>query len=187
MIVVGSRNPAKVTPVRDVFAQVRPGVPVEGLDVPSLVPDQPVGWQETLLGARNRAVGALDTPGATWGVGLEGGVEFEAQGRGWLMGFVAVAHAGRVSWARTVSVPLPPPVTARVRVGEELGKVMDDLHGTQGNNTRGGAFGLLTGGLVVRADVWRQTLTLALAPHLNPELYGEPLPDERFTGGVQRT
>ncbi len=72
---------------------------------------------------------------------------------------------------RSASLELPPVVAARVREGEELGRVMDELSGLTASNTRMGTIGLLTGGLVVRADVWRQALSLGLAPFLRPELY----------------
>lgn len=171
MIVVGSTNPAKVNPVRDVMTRLFPDLEVRGASLPSGVPEQPIGFQETLQGARNRAVAALRQPGATWGIGLEGGVEFADEGRGWLFGVVAVAHAGRLTYSRSASLELPPSVTARVRAGEELGPVMNELSGVAHNNRKTGAIGFLTGGLQERADIWRQTLALALAPHLAPELY----------------
>lgn len=171
VVVVGSTNPAKVRPVREVFGLVAPGLEVVGQNVASGVPEQPIGFGETLAGARNRANGALTVAGASWGVGLEGGVEFDSDGRGWLFGVVAVARAGRQSFARSASLELPPRIARRVRAGEELGQVMDGLSGAVGNNTRGGAFGHLTNGLLGRPDVWRQTLILALAPQLNAQLY----------------
>ncbi|AFZ68219.1 inosine/xanthosine triphosphatase [Deinococcus peraridilitoris] len=172
MIVVGSTNPAKVNPVRDVMTRLFADLEVRGAQLPSGVPEQPIGFQETLQGARNRAQAAVLQPGAVWGVGLEGGVEFDDKSRGWLFGMVAVAHAGRVTYSRSASLELPPRVTLRVRAGEELGPVMNELSGVQDNNRKTGAIGFLTGGLLERADVWRQTLALALAPHLSPELYG---------------
>ena len=173
MIVVGSINPAKLNPAREVFGRVAPGVEVVGLGVPSGVPGQPIGFRETLLGAQNRALGALASEGAIWGAGLEGGVEFDSEGRGWLFGVVAVAHGSRVTSSRSASLQLPPEVTRRVLAGEELGPVMDGLSGVRDNKRQGGAYGYLSGGLLERADVWRQALVLALTPQLNAELYAE--------------
>lgn len=172
MIVVGSENDAKVRPVRDVFETVAPSVKVVGVSVPSGVRDQPIGFEETLLGARNRARSAALLEGATWGVGLEGGVEFDAEGRCWLFGVVCVVHEGREATARSASLRLPGSVGDRVRRGEELGPVMDELVGEVGVKTRGGAVGHFTSGLLTRSDVWRQALILALPPILKPELYG---------------
>lgn len=168
---VGSLNPAKVRPVRDVFAAWWPNAEVEGVDVPSGVPEQPVGEAQTREGAVNRARAAL--VGADWGVGLEGGVTFEGE-EGRLFGFVAVARGARVEVARTAELRLPPRVAARVRAGEELGRVMDELLGTTNVNRGVGSFGTLSRGLVTRADVWRQGVAFAAVPFLDPGLYPEP-------------
>lgn len=173
MIVVGSVNPAKVRPVREVMARSFPDLEVRGVAAPSGVAEQPLGFEETLRGARHRALGALDVAGATWGVGLEGGVEFDGEGRGWLFGVVAVAHAGRGTFTRSAALELPPTVTARVRAGEELGPIMDELSGVADSKQKTGTVGFLTGGALERADVWRQTLVLALVPHLQADLYRE--------------
>ena len=171
MIIVGSSNPAKVKPVRDVMRHHWPDLEVLGVDVPSGVSEQPIGFEETSEGARTRARGALAHPGALWGVGLEGGVTFSSSGNAYLFGVVVVAHAGRESAARSASLQLPRWVGERIRRGEELGPIMDELSGVRNSKQKMGAVGLLTGGLVERADVWTQTLALALAPYLRPDLY----------------
>ncbi|UBV43599.1 inosine/xanthosine triphosphatase [Deinococcus taeanensis] len=171
-VIVGSLNPGKVQPARDVFGVLFPGVEVRGLSVPSGVPDQPVGVGETRRGAVNRARAAARTPGAVWGVGLEGGVRVE-RGRGWLFGVVAAVRPGvrAVYTARTAELPVPDLVLARVLRGEELGGVMDELLGTRDLKRGAGTVGALTQGLVTRPAVWAQALALALAPAVHPQLY----------------
>lgn len=171
MIVVGSANPAKIGPVRDVMARYVPGLEVRGFAAPSGVAEQPISFEETRQGALNRARAALGQPGASWGLGLEGGVEFGPDGTAWLFGVVAAAHAARLSFARSASLELPPEVARRVRAGEELGPVMDELSGVRNSKQQLGAVGFLTGGALSRADVWRQTLVLALVPHRQEGLY----------------
>lgn len=175
-VVVGSRNPAKVRPVQEVFAKLQPSTSVVGHDVPSGVPDQPLGEEETRRGAVNRAWAAVQIAqsqhsGQAWGIGLEGGVRIDESGCGWLFGIVAVAHTGQIETVRTAEMRLPPPVLARVQAGEELGSVMDDLLGTVDVKRGVGSVGVLTGGLADRADVWRLGLSLALAPFLSADLY----------------
>ncbi|UQN06005.1 DUF84 family protein [Deinococcus sp. QL22] len=174
---VGSQNPAKVRPVQEVFGQLQPPAVVMGQNVPSGVPDQPLGEEETRRGAVNRAWAAVKLAEAeqsadAWGVGLEGGVRIDADGNGWLFGMVAVAHTGRLETVRTAEMRLPPPVLARVQGGEELGSVMDALLGTVDVKRGVGSVGVLTAGLTDRADVWRLGLALALASFLTAELYG---------------
>lgn len=173
---MGSLNPAKVQPVRDVFCTWWPNAQVEGAAVPSGVPSQPIGEAQTRAGAVHRARAALALLGTEdgWGVGLEGGVQFEGT-NGRLFGIVAVARTqrGRVQLevSRTADLRLPPQVAARVRAGEELGPVMDELLGVSGIQRGMGSVGALTGGLVTRADVWRQAVALAATP-LRDGLWG---------------
>lgn len=170
MVIVGSINPAKLNPARTVFAEVF-GLETRGIDVSSGVPNQPVGYEETLLGAKNRAKGALRQAGATYGVGLEGGVEFNEYG-GWLFNIAYIVQGnGKSGFARGGSILLPPDMADRVRAGEELGHVIDDVAELKDSKRAGGAVGFLTLGRVERAEFWRHTLELALPPFLRPELY----------------
>ncbi|MGK0617398.1 inosine/xanthosine triphosphatase [Meiothermus cerbereus] len=171
MVVVGSTNPAKLEPVRLVFAELFPGLYISGVEVPSGVRVQPIGYDETVLGAENRARAALAQPGATWGLGLEAGVEFNAHG-GWLFNIAVILRAdGRRGMARGGSVLLPPVVGERLRGGEELGLIMDDLVGKRDTKKALGAVGILTLSRVERVEFWRHTIELALPPFLRPELY----------------
>lgn len=171
IVAAGTTNPAKLKPVQAVFGQVFMGAQVTGLSVPSSVREQPIGEEETFLGAINRAQAALaGVPGAAWGVGLEGGVRFDLRGC-WLFGAVAVVGGARLEVGRTAELKLPPQVAARIGAGEELGPVMDALTGEQNTKQKAGTVGFLTNGLLSRADVWQMGLTLALAPFMNPEMY----------------
>jgi inosine/xanthosine triphosphatase len=171
IVAAGTANPAKLKPVQTVFGQVFEGAQVQGLSVPSGVREQPIGEEETELGAVNRAKAALaGVPGASWGVGLEGGVRFGSQGC-FLFGAVAVAGGTRLEVGRTAELRLPPSVAERIQAGEELGPIMDGLSGVQNIKQKGGTVGFLTNALLSRADVWQMGLTLTLAPFLHPQLY----------------
>ncbi len=171
-IAVGSTNPAKSTAVRTLCERAFPGCTLVTLEVPSGVPEQPIGAAQTAEGSRNRARAALaSVAGATLGVGLEGGVD--AQGH--LINCVTVVGAeGRENQAWGVRFPLPPAVVARVLQGEELSRVMDEVTGRSESKKKLGAVGILTNGLFTRADMWQGPVACALMPFLHPELY--PLP-----------
>jgi inosine/xanthosine triphosphatase len=171
VIICGSTNPSKLEPVRSVFASLEPALQVRGVNVPSGVPDQPMGWDETALGARNRARAALEVSGAIYGVGLEGGFVENADGA-WLLSIAAIAKSdGKEGLACGGWLQLPRRVAARVRAGEELSAVIDDLAGESGTKTRGGAIGFLTIGRFSRSQMWAGAVELALAPLLSAELY----------------
>lgn len=169
IIAVGSTNPAKTSAVRAVCERAFPGCSVVGVNVPSGVPEQPIGPEETSTGARNRARAALEAvEGARMGMGLEGGVDPD----GSLINCVAVVEAGgreNLTWG--VRFPLPPAIVTRVLRGEELGPVMDEVSGRTESKKHLGAVGILTNGIYTRAEMWQGPLACALMPFLHPKLY----------------
>jgi inosine/xanthosine triphosphatase len=172
-VIVGSANPVKVAAVQAVLNRATPGLVVQGIAVPSGVPDQPVGDEETQAGARQRAIAALAAvPEASLGVGLEGGVVELPSGQlrtcAWA---VVVDRDGREGVGGSLSMPLPERVAARIRGGEELGHAMDAEARTTGTKTGRGAVGILTAGLVDRQRAYEPMVAYALAPWLAPELF----------------
>ena len=169
VIAIGSTNPAKTTSVRELCEQAFPGCTLIPVDVPSGVRAQPLGTEETALGANNRARAALGAvPGARLGLGLEGGVDPD----GSLINCVAVvAEDGRrnVTWG--VRFQLPPAIVERVLRGEELGPVMDEVSGRLDSKKHQGAVGILTHGLFTRTEMWRGPVACALMPWMQPTLY----------------
>lgn len=177
-IVVGSGNPVKIEAARRAFERVFPDGEhrVEGIAVPSGVPDQPRGRAQTRAGARGRAdAAARHRPEADFSVGIEGGV-LEGDGTMSAYARVCVRSGDRTGESSTGAFPLPEPVADRVRRGLELGAADDEVFGTEGSKREEGAVGLLTGGAVSRAELYAQGVCLALAPFVHPELYrdGEP-------------
>jgi inosine/xanthosine triphosphatase len=170
-VAVGSLNPVKVNSARRALEQAGFDFTLQGVTVPSGVAEQPIGQAETERGARQRALNARAALEADWGVGMEGGVEFDGTGAAWLSGVVAIATAERVSLARGGQLLLPPQVAARLRTGAELGPVMDELLGTSNIKQGLGAIGYLTGGLITREAAFFDCFSRALGPLLHPELY----------------
>ena len=169
-IVVTSFNPVKIAAVRNAFETQFRGhkLSILPLAVESGVSDQPMSDQETLQGARNRVENArLLHADADYWVGLEGGLDvFD----GHLMAFawmvIGDGH-GKISETRSATLPLPPGVQSLVEAGMELGEANDRVFSTLNSKQSGGAFGLLTDGLMTRESVYTQTLVLALIPFVN--------------------
>ena len=167
VVAVGSLNPVKVGAVRAVVVPLAPGVAVTGVLVPSEVPSQPWGDDETIRGARTRAVGALaKVPHAELGVGLEGGVVDGDGGLRTCAWAVVVDRAGVEGVGGSLAVPLPPAVAALVRGGLELGAAMDAHVGAENTKLGLGAVGILTGGLIDRQRAYETLVTYALAPFI---------------------
>ncbi len=169
-IIVTSHNPVKIEAVRQAFISQFSKHEIEliPLAVDSGVSDQPMSDQETRQGARNRVENArVNTPEADFWVGLEGGLDFFD---GHLMAFAWMVIAGsenRISETRSATLPLPPQVQTLVSEGLELGEANDRVFSTLNSKQGGGAFGLLTDGLLTRESVYTQTLILALVPFVH--------------------
>ncbi|MEO6879056.1 MAG: inosine/xanthosine triphosphatase [Gemmatimonadaceae bacterium] len=172
-IAVGSSNPVKIGAVRAVLGRLVPAARIDSIAIASTVPDQPFGDEETIRGALARASGARDALGANVGVGIEGGVVEEPDGSmrtcAWA---VIVDESGRMGTGGSLAMPLPDSVAAMIRGGMELGHAMDRVVGESNTKHGKGAVGILTGGLVDRQAAYEVLVTYALAPFLNPELFG---------------
>ena len=188
---VGSLNAAKLEAVRRAFVRFFPDreVAVSGSSAASGVSDQPMSDAETRRGALNRcAATAAANPTADFVVGLEGGCaetmvclpsfhasESEGTPSSFLECFAWMAvyepRSRRFGCARTGSFQLPEAVAELVRSGVELG-VADDRVFSRTNSKQGeGAVGLLTRGVITRAEYYEHALLLALVPFGLREYY----------------
>lgn len=169
-VIVTSHNPVKIGAVKEAFLSRFPldEIQLIPVDVKSGVPVQPMSDQVTRQGARNRVNNAKTKyPDAEYWVGLEGGLDFFD---GQLMAFAWMVIAGsedRISETRSVTLPLPPRVQELVIGGLELGEANDLVFSTMNSKQGGGAYGLLTDGLMTRESVYTQTLILALIPFVH--------------------
>ena len=171
-IAVGSTNPVKVSAVREVLGPLAPQAKIASVAVPSTVADQPFGDDETIRGARARAVAARDALGADLGVGIEGGVVEQPDGEMRTCAWAVVVDArGRSGVGGSLAMPLPRRVAQMVRDGIELGHAMDQLMGEHDTKQGKGAVGILTADLVDRQRAYEVLVTYALAPFLTPHLY----------------
>src|SRR3954470_8175717 len=107
-ITVGSKNPVKLAAVRAVVVRLVDAVTVEAVAVPSGVPDQPFGDEETIRGAIERARAARERLDADYGVGLEGGVVEMGDGTMRTCAWAAVvSRSGRHGVGGSLAMPLP--------------------------------------------------------------------------------
>jgi inosine/xanthosine triphosphatase len=166
-VAVGSMNPVKVGAARAVVHRLAPHIDVVGADVPSGVPDQPWGDEETIRGALARARLARAAHDADLGIGIEGGVVANADGSVRTCAWAAVVgRDGREGVGGSLAMPLPEPVAALVRGGMELGHAMDAVTGERDVKRGAGAVGILTRGLVTRQQAYEVIVAYALAPIL---------------------
>ncbi|MDX5339008.1 MAG: inosine/xanthosine triphosphatase [Cyclobacteriaceae bacterium] len=173
LVLVGSKNPVKVKCAEDGFIQVfnKPFL-VEGINAHSGVSDQPIGDKETLNGAKNRATHAREIfPEANFWVGIEGGIDEDENGTFAFAWIYILAQNGKHSQAKTGTFYLPIEVAKLVKEGMELGKADDLIFEKDNSKQQGGSVGILTHGVVNRAEYYQQAIVLALIPFLNPHLF----------------
>jgi len=172
-VVVASKNPVKVNCSKTGFQKVFPdsSIITQPVSVSSEVPDQPMTDQETLDGARNRAMNAKNAyPNADYWIGLEGGIDDDGNNME-AFAWIYILSNELQGKARTASFELPPRIRELVLNGMELGHA-DDLVFKRENSKHGnGAVGILTHELIDRAAYYEPAVLLALIPFVNKDLY----------------
>src|SRR5690625_2547871 len=155
-IVIGSKNRTKIEAVKSVFPE---GTFITK-DVPSGVSPQPVGDEETLTGAINRAKACQNSEEDCIGIGLEGGVMY-LQNELYLCNWGAlVDDSGNVFTASGARIKLPPSFTEKIVRGYELSDIMNEH--TERNDIRyhEGAIGIFTNDLVRRDEMFSHVVQL---------------------------
>ena len=162
-VAVGSTNPVKVDAVERTLERFDPTV--TAVDVDSGVPEQPWSVAETVEGAENRALRALEAADADYGVGLEGGVaRFDGVPGLSLIMWAAATDGDRIERGAGPTLRLPDEIARRLEDGAELGPVMDDVLGTEGIAESRGAAGALTDGLTDRTGALGEAVACAFGP-----------------------
>lgn len=173
LVIVGSRNPVKISCTDGGFHQVFEGTYlVEGLNVSSNIEAQPIGDEQTFKGALNRANNSkMVFPEADFWVGIEGGVE-KFQGEMAAFAWVVIVDKkGKIGKAKTSLFFLPKAIADMVEAGMELGDADDEFFKRENSKEKDGAVGILTKGALDRKNYYQQAVILALIPFLKEELY----------------
>ncbi len=170
-VAVGSTNQAKVEAVRVIIEQIWPAATISPVDVDSGVSAMPMSDEETRQGALKRARAALAATDAELALGLEGGITQLPEGWfvcGWV---VAIDRQGRMGFGSTGRFPLPPALLEAIQAGQELGPATDALSGQRDTRQGPGTVGILTDGLITRAQAFAHGVVYALIPFLHPEWF----------------
>ncbi|ACU88665.1 protein of unknown function DUF84 [Desulfomicrobium baculatum DSM 4028] len=165
VIRVGSLNPVKLGAIREVMRVPFPLARFVPVPAPSEVPDQPLGLEETLRGAKNRARNAFAD--CALSVALESGlIEVPGSNTGYMNLTACAIYDGREMYLGLgPAFELPPDVTRLVvEDGLELDPAVRRA-GLTDNERIGyaqGIIGILSGGRVTRMDYSRPAVSMAL-------------------------
>ncbi|OGK11817.1 hypothetical protein A2954_05175 [Candidatus Roizmanbacteria bacterium RIFCSPLOWO2_01_FULL_37_12] len=172
IIAVGSTNKTKINPVRDVFNHHFKKVKVLGVRVNSSVEDQPLSDEEMFKGAFNRAKGALKkVKGAVYGVGIEGGLHKYSYGWFERSLVVIMDKKGNFGVGSSGGLALPKKVIDKIYKGANLEQAIDEIFGTKKIGEGIGMFGIMTKGVVTRAEGVKHGVAFALARFLHHRVY----------------
>ena len=129
--------------------------------------------EESIKGAKNRALHAIKEADADYGAGLEGNVQELSEGM-MLRGIVALVNKDEeFGIADSGGLMLPDYIADRIRNGEELGPIMDDLIKDTETKKKMGAIGIFTKGYVPRVDGFERGVAFAISRFINPDMYKE--------------
>lgn len=189
---VGTQNPAKLGAVRAALISLAGAdgseLFIQGIATASEVPDQPVGWDEIMIGARNRARAALASGPGVLAFGIEDGL-VELPGAGgavFNIGCAWVTDGSREGKGFSSGFAYPPAaVRPAFRDREPVGDLFDALWqahrpvvdgqpgsgGGQPSGRQGGNIGQLTQGRLDRSAYGAQAILCALVPFLHVDLY----------------
>ena len=172
IVAVGSTNPTKIRPVKAVFSKHFKIVVVKGVSVDSGVDDQPMTDNAMYKGALNRAKTALKkVKGATYGVGIEGGLHKYSYGWFERSLIVIVNNKGDVGIGSSGGLALPDRIIKKIHAGKTLEEAADELFGTKKVGESIGMFGLMTNKVVTRSSGVAHGVAFALARFLHADLY----------------
>lgn len=186
---VGSTSPPKLAGVRAALEALLEEIEVEGVEVESGVPEQPLGFEEITAGARARARGAGAQGPCDLAVGYEDGLVrvrvggLPAAEETWMnVGCAAVSDGEVVHLGLSSGFAYPPEaVAAAVSERAPIGPVFDRLwqahRGQAGAEPSGrglGNVGRLSEGVLTRTEYTRHAVLCALVAFLQPDLYGLP-------------
>lgn len=179
-IVVGSTNPTKIDSTRAAFEAVWPDETFEvtGVKVKSGVSEQPMSFDETIRGAKNRARAAMLLNPADFAVGLEAGVENMSQG--WFdSGWCAVLDSsGSFGIGSSPVLSMPDAMMEQILSGKELGQVVDEMTDRSNVKHQEGFFGIVTNGAITRSNAFEYGIAFALARFVRPDFYTAPAASE---------
>ena len=179
-ILLASTNPNKIEGTRRAFLEfpevfsTANELKIHAEKFPSNVPDQPLGYEQTILGAYNRALNAknFDTKGEyDLYVGIESGIVF-IKNFPHVVTYACVLHkSGNFYFGSSALFPLPKTVIETLAKREELAVFAERLTKTHDVRSKTGIVGYLFKNKYIRSDVNTLAVKGALAGFIRAEKF----------------
>jgi len=183
-LAVGSSNPVKKNAVRLANQKYYENFELYNINVDSEVPDQPIGFDQILKGAYNRAEKALiylkeklKLTSPNFGIGIEAGLSKIPIAETNFMDFqfcIIMDEQKEITIGSGIAFEYPESVIKKVfSENLEIGYIMGDLAHNKNLKREEGAIGYLSRNTLKRIDILREAVICALLPRLNSELYNK--------------
>ncbi|WP_456471872.1 inosine/xanthosine triphosphatase [Methanocaldococcus sp.] len=174
VVALGSTNPVKVKATEEAFNKVFGIVKVVSVNVDSKVSPHPIGLEETYRGALNRAKEAYKIIKCDYSVGIEAGmIKVEDH---YLDVHIAVVYDGsKETVGLSQGFEYPKYVVKEILKGKEGKEIAEEISGIKDIGKTVGFIGYLTDNNILRKDLCRESVIMALIPRLkkNERLYNE--------------
>jgi len=175
LVVIGSKNPVKISGVEKAFREVFNNVVIKSVGVDNIVGKQPIGFDEIYIGAYSRALNASKKiSGGDFYVGVEAGiVNIHGYWMDTQMTFI-MDKKGRVSIGLSQTFPIPKNFVNEILFNKtELEDIVNKYYGTEKIGEKGGFIQILTKNRVLREDLVYNATIVALIPWINKDLFSE--------------
>jgi len=172
-VMVASKNPVKIDAVKIWFEKMFPEETFEfvWVSVKSEVADQPLSYQETLLGATNRANNAKNKyPNADYWVWIEWWLEKRFQDMK-SFAWVVTLSDDRIWRGKTWVFFLPKKVIDLIDQWKELWEADDIVFWQSNSKQNTWAVGLLTDNIITRTSYYSEAVIFSLIPFKNYDLF----------------
>lgn len=127
-IALGSTSEEKKRILMDVISKFNVLPEIIGVDINSMIVDQPLDEATTIKGAFNRAIGALDKVlDCGFSIGLEGGLSLIGDNYFLVCAAVIIDKKRKSYIGMSSKFPLPKKISDRVKRGEQFGVVVREF------------------------------------------------------------
>lgn len=176
-VLMASKNPAKIKGVTEAFKafpEEFEAIEVEGIGVPSDVPDEPVNDQ-IIQGAINRVENlkkyALDKDMAfDYLVSIESGITNQL-GSWFIINIACIEDKnGKRSFGTSPGFPVPEKYVDEI-IASDLSVLMDRIFQQEDLRSRKGGIHFLTHGVISRIDLTKDAFCMALTQSINGEIW----------------
>ncbi|MFX1393447.1 MAG: inosine/xanthosine triphosphatase [Promethearchaeota archaeon] len=182
-ICVGSLNPSKINAVRIAFSKYYINFEVYKIKLNSSIPNQPIGMDLIIKGAKTRAKTALNylinkkkIYNNIFGVGIEAGlVKVPYSNSGYLdFQFCSIIDENKnFTLGSGIAFEYPQTVINEIFSDKniEIGVIMGRLANNMNLKNEGGAISFLSKNAITRTEILTQAVISALLPRINKKLY----------------